>query len=85
MKYFVCLSFLILCLTGCSSQLKESTFECFDAQGNTASVTLTYEEDSSGQKVFYDGDKKIGYRSAAIDYASEKTGGMRCHAGTDRN
>lgn len=77
-------SVAFVCLTGCSSKLKESTFECFDNEGNKDSVTLTYEKDSSGQKVFYDGEQKIGYRSSAIDYASEKTGGMTCHAGTDR-
>lgn len=84
MKKILIFSVVFLCLTGCSSKLKESTFECFDTEGNKDSVTLTYEEDSSGQKVFYDGEQKIGYRGSAIDYASEKTGGMTCHTGTDR-
>lgn len=84
MKKILIFSAVFLCFTGCSSKLKESTFECFDTEGNKDSVTLTYEEDSSGQKVFYDGEQKIGYRGSAIDYASEKTGGMTCHTGTDR-
>ena len=76
--------FIILFITGCSLQVKESTFECFDSKGNKDSVTLTYKEDSDGDKVFYDGDKEIGDRFDAVDYASEKTGGMMCHSGTDR-
>lgn len=71
-------------LSGCSSNLKESTFECFDTKGNKDSVTLTYKEDSNGEKTFYDGETEIGSRSDAVNYASEKTGGMTCHSGTDR-
>lgn len=85
MKKFLLLFFGTICLTGCSSTLKESTFECFDYEGNKDSITLTYEIDSVGDKIFYDGDTKVGYREEAVDYASKKTGGMRCHSGTDRN
>ena len=71
-------------LSGCSSNMKKSTFKCFDTKGNEDSVTLTYKENSNGEKIFYDGETKIGSRGDAIDYASKKTGGMTCHSGTDR-
>lgn len=74
---------IILTLSGCETKMAESTFECFDSKGNKDSITLTYKVNSDGDKTFYDGDKEIGGRYDALQYAKEKTG-MTCHSGTDR-
>ena len=68
MKKFIILTLACIILSGCSNSKAESTFECFDAHGNKDSITLTYEDDEYGRRIFYDGEIKIGNRSQAIDF-----------------
>lgn len=86
MKKLTVLIFTIFLMFGCSNSEKnklESIFECSGkTDESTQNVILTYET-KNGEKIFYDGDKKIGTRIDATQYAEQKTG-MNCKSGTDR-
>lgn len=86
LKYAFVLGITSIFVIGCgTNEMKESTFECTNltaGSNETENVVLTYKEEN-GEKIFYDGDTKIGTRIYAIEYAEQKTG-MTCKSGSDR-